>query len=523
VTAERWLCAACGASTEPAPEPPPGCPRCDAPLHVGKYGLLAELPAERSARVFRGRQSSGRAEVTVRLFPGDILPSLPQIRDAVKKASKLDHPTIAAPLDAGAHQNRVYVVEPWVPGEPVLLCELTLREAAGVVHDAAVALGHAEDRGIVHPDLRPENLRVRRVPGKGLGESGLEVLVTCFGIAEGGNARRNVRMLGTVLFTLATGRAPRGSSPESPSALNPLVGSELESIILMALESNPSRQPPSAHQIAHDLQQYLDGRTKGRPEPVLKPGQAKKPVRPRIPPRAAALAAAAAAILIGLVVFVTRHREPPLEVPVTRAGRMPTEPPPPPPKSPLEPAPKPPKPINPVQPAEPVKIVEPPKPAEPVKPPPEPPKPINPVQPAEPVKIVEAPKPAEPIKPPPEPPKPINPVQPAEPAKIVEAPKPAEPVKPPSKPPPAPPPAGRGSVGRVQGVHPEYGVFVKLDAGGKVAAGEILEVVRKEEAVARLRVERVTAPEKLYPNGCAICKAEQGEPAQGDSVRRVAR
>jgi hypothetical protein len=125
VTAERWLCAACGASTEPAPEPPPGCPRCDAPLHVGKYGLLAELPAERSARVFRGRQSSGRAEVTVRLFPGDILPSLPQIRDAVKKASKLDHPTIAAPLDAGAHQNRVYVVEPWVPGEPVLLCELT--------------------------------------------------------------------------------------------------------------------------------------------------------------------------------------------------------------------------------------------------------------------------------------------------------------------------------------------------------------------------------------------------------------
>jgi hypothetical protein len=75
----------------------------------------------------------------------------------------------------------------------------------------------------------------------------------------------------------------------------------------------------------------------------------------------------------------------------------------------------------------------------------------------------------------------------------------------------------------VQGVQPEYVVFVQLDADGKVGPGEILEVVRKEKAVARLRVERVTAPEKLYPNGCAVCKAEQGEPSLGDGVRRVAR
>jgi hypothetical protein len=75
----------------------------------------------------------------------------------------------------------------------------------------------------------------------------------------------------------------------------------------------------------------------------------------------------------------------------------------------------------------------------------------------------------------------------------------------------------------VLGVHSEYGVFVKLEGGGKVAVGDVLEAVRKEEPVARLKVERMTAPEKLYPNGCAVCKVEQGEPARGDSVRRAAR
>jgi hypothetical protein len=513
VAAERWLCDACGASTEPAPETPPDCPRCDAPLHLGKYGLLAELQADGFARVFRGRESSGHAEVSVRLFPADLLTALPQIRQAVKKASTLDHPSIAAPLAAGPHRNLAYVIEPWTPGEPVLQCELTLRETASVVHDAAVALGHAEERGIVHPDLRPDYLRVRRVPGKGLGESELRVLVTGFGTADGGNARRNVRMLGTVLFTLATGRAPSGSSPESPSALNPLVGSRLESIILMALESNPSRQPPSAHQIAHELQQYLDGGTKARPSPVLKPEDAKKPARLRIPPRAAALASVAAAILIGLVVLVTRHREPHSEEPGKKVAETTTEPPLPRPKEAL-PA------------GEPTPLA--PRPKAAPQPVPESPKPIEPAKPAPSVKVVEPPRPAEPVPPPPaptplpapEPPKPIEAVKPAPSVKVVEPPKAADPVKPPPQP---PPPPGKGSIGIVQGVHPEYGVFVKLDAGGKVAVGDVLEAVREQEAVARLKVERVTAPEKLYPNGCAVCKAEEGEAAPGDSVRRAAR
>jgi hypothetical protein len=109
---------------------------------------------------------------------------------------------------------------------------------------------------------------------------------------------------------------------------------------------------------------------------------------------------------------------------------------------------------------------------------------------------------------PPPPPPPVQP-EPAPPPPPVEPPKPA---------PPPPPPAGR--LGEVRLVHPDYGVFVKLDAGAKAASGDPLEVTRKGETVATLAVERVTAPEKLYPNGCAVCRLVSGAPQPGDSVGR---
>jgi hypothetical protein len=75
--------------------------------------------------------------------------------------------------------------------------------------------------------------------------------------------------------------------------------------------------------------------------------------------------------------------------------------------------------------------------------------------------------------------------------------------------------------GVVQGNHPEYGLFVKLDGATKPAVGEELEAVRNGQVVARLAVERITAPEKRYPSGCAVCKVVSGTPAAGDGVRRI--
>ena len=503
MASERWLCPSCGAKSDPSPETPPGCSRCDAPLHVGKFGLLEEIEGERSARVFLGRESSGRAEVTVRIFPENLELDVALLRQAVKRAAPLSHPLIVAPLDAGTHRNQPYFVEAAAPGVSVTRADLALHEAVGVIRNVALALDYAHGRGIVHPDLRAENVRVAREAGRSLGESSWRVSVTCFGIAGGGSVRDNVAALGEILYAATTGREPRDLAPEAPSSINPLVDSELESIILTAMNSTGSRQPPSMEQLAAELARWLDG---GTPSPAARkdaPAAVPEP-RARQPWKTWGILGLSGAAVLLLLFLVFRKGSPKIDpVPVVRVppGQM-VEPPRAKPEEPPPVAPPPPPPSKP-DPAPPVKVEPVPSPAEPfdaAQGKPEPPKPAPAIKPEE--------KPA--------------PVVVAPPAPVPPPPKPPE-EKPAPPPPPPPAPAPGVDVGAIFRIHPSDGVFVKLSGTHPPAPGDLLEAVRKGEVVAKLKVKEVTPPERRYPRGCAVCLVESGSPAQEDTIRKASR
>jgi serine/threonine protein kinase len=469
--AERWLCSSCGATSDPAAEPPPGCARCDAPLHLGKFGLVELLAPEQSLRVFRARESSGSREITIRLLPENLGACLPDLRQALKRFGSFSHPMIAAPIDVGIHRGRAFIAEELVPGEAVSRLDLTLREGMGVMRDVALAIAAAHDRGVVHPDLRADSLKVVRTSGKSLGDSSWRVFITGFVGPGEGSVRANLHGLGSILFTVATGRTP---GTGSPSSLNPLIDTALESIIRMAMDSEGSHQPPGAEAVAAELTRWLKGDA-----PSVGPATKKLQLPPkrgfdwsRIRPEARIAGVMSLALLLLILFLSFRKADPPTSpAPEAKSGVA---------SAPVVPPP-----------------VDPPKP-----PPPAPPK--------------ETPPPVAPPKPPlPPEPKPV-PVEPPKPP----PPKPA-PVDPP-KPPPPKAPTSR-SVGILQSIHPEYGLFVKLDGGTAPATGEELEAVRDGQAVARLAVDRVTAPEKRYPQGCAICRLVSGSAAPGDAVRRVSK
>src|SRR5205085_1612054 len=94
----------------------------------------------------------------------------------------------------------------------------------------------------------------------------------------------------------------------------------------------------------------------------------------------------------------------------------------------------------------------------------------------------------------PTPPKPVPAPAPA------PAPAPTPTPAPTPAPAPAPSPVA-GSLGTVQFVHATYGIFIKLEAGAKIAAGDSLEVVKDGKVVASLAVDRITPADKTYPNG----------------------
>ncbi len=541
MASERWLCGSCGTTSDPSPEPPPGCARCDAPLHVGKFGLLEELDPERSARVFRGRESSGRAEVTIRLFPEDPTLDLGSIRQAVKRSATLSNPAIAASLDAGLHRNRIFHVEAAAPGVPIMRADLTLREAVSVMRGVALALDYAHGRGVVHPDLRPENVRVAKQAGASIGESAWRPTITCFGIGSGGSVRDNVGAFGSILYAAATGSPPRrtGPAPVAPSSINPLVDSELEAIILMAMDSNGSRQPPSMEEVASELGRWLDGGNHPRSATKAAPAAtiASTPLQPW---KTWGILGAATVIVLLLIYLVIRKAPPALEpVPVVRtpppaAAPKPVDAPPPskpapvakvePPAEAPKPAPPPPvekKPDPPPPKPEPVeeKPLPPPPPPPPPKPAPVEEKPAPP--PPKPAPVEEKPEPPPPPKPAPVEEKPAPPPKPA-PVEPKPAPPPPKPVE--EKPAPAPDPAPGASVGELFGSHPKFGKFVKLNGKEHPAVGDTLVALRKGKVVGTLTVTRLTAPQPdSYPLGCAVCTMLHGEVQDGDDIRRVAK
>lgn len=118
-----------------------------------------------------------------------------RLQQAIRNAAKLKHGTIVRIYDAGIHRNNIYVVSEYISGGAlsgrIEAQSLDLFESFEIIKNLAKALQHAHAQGVLHGDMRPENVLFR--------PDGTPVL-TDFGIsrtAEGDTERRGAGTLGT--------------------------------------------------------------------------------------------------------------------------------------------------------------------------------------------------------------------------------------------------------------------------------------------------------------------------------------
>jgi eukaryotic-like serine/threonine-protein kinase len=211
------------------------------------------------------------------------------LREA-RLAARLSHPNIVGVYDVGEEDGLPLIVMEYVEGET--LADVRRRrgrlepdEAVSVALEACAGLETAHEAGLVHRDVKPQNLLVtpggtvkiadfgiaRSLDGTQLTQAGT-VLGTAAYLApeqaagEPATAVADVYSLGAVLYELLTGRPPyvadslaelaarqREGAIAAVRELAPEVPAATEDAVMHALARNPEYRPRSAHALAEEL------------------------------------------------------------------------------------------------------------------------------------------------------------------------------------------------------------------------------------------------------------------------------
>ncbi|MEX2301882.1 MAG: WD40 repeat domain-containing serine/threonine protein kinase [Bryobacterales bacterium] len=253
---------------------------------VGDYQVLGSLGAGGVGRVYKVRHSiTGRIEALKILLP-DYAQNEQQaerfLRE-IKVQANLHHPNIASVHNAFRVGGSLLMVMEFVDGESldklIARGRLPLQQALDYASQALSALSYAHGRGVVHRDVKPENMLVTpggalKVTDFGLAKTVTDIRLTVTGATLGSlyyispeqvsggadlDKRADIYSMGAVLYELVTGRRPfEGSQPfhlmqahveqppRPPVELVPSLPPPLNDAILRALQKRPEARFDSA-------------------------------------------------------------------------------------------------------------------------------------------------------------------------------------------------------------------------------------------------------------------------------------
>jgi len=270
---------------------------------LGNYEILEEIGRGGMGVIYRARQRHSRRIVAVKRvlsYHSDSRETLARFRREAQAAASLDHPNILPIYEVSESEDGLpFFSMKFAPGGTLQQAAPALRneprQCVAFVAKIARAVQYAHSRGILHRDLKPGNILL---DGRG------EPLVSDFGLAkwldvssdltrtltifgtpgyiapEQASASAaelkptaDVYSLGAILFDLLAGRPPflgahalsvirQAAELPAPKlrTLSKLADRDLETICSRCLEREPKLRYSSAHDLAEDLERWLEGR-----------------------------------------------------------------------------------------------------------------------------------------------------------------------------------------------------------------------------------------------------------------------
>ncbi len=278
---------------------PPPATKTDAEA-IGRFEIRSRLGSGSFGTVYRAFDPLLEREVALKV-PHTRVVQADEGKDRLlreaKAAARLHHPNIVPLYEAGADGDQYYIASAYIEGRTlqtaVAGARRACRQAAPAVLQIADALAYAHTAGIVHRDVKPENVMLDTQGSPLLMDFGLARLqqsdhrLTHDGTVMGTPAYMSPEQaagkqdqigpatdqysLGVVLYELLSGRLPFdgpvatviaqviNEEPASPRSINGRIPRDLETICLKAMAKQPRGRFVDCREMGDDLRRWLDG------------------------------------------------------------------------------------------------------------------------------------------------------------------------------------------------------------------------------------------------------------------------
>jgi serine/threonine protein kinase len=273
---------------------------------ISHYEIIEKLGEGGMGIVYKARDTKLDRFVALKFLPERLVNSeqdRARFLQEAKAASALNHPNICTIHGIEEHNGQLFIIMELIEGETLREKKnsMTFKQALDIGIQLAEGLGVAHDKGIVHRDIKPDNIMVRKDGIVQIMDFGLAKLRGVSKLTKEGSTigtagymspeqvqgqeadhRSDIFSLGVLLYELFTGQLPFKGVHESAlmyeivnvdalpmSAVNPQINPELDAIVLECIEKDPSERTQSVKQVAIDLKRFKRTTTKQRVSRVM--------------------------------------------------------------------------------------------------------------------------------------------------------------------------------------------------------------------------------------------------------------